>query len=318
MVPNCLLVLGMSLKWCGARQFEHKDVHHTMIWGPSVLFIGICMIPSVYGSYAAVYTTVNILLAILAAATAMEFWRVRGAYHAQSRYAIIVAYAILSVSFAGRIAQGILGGDQMGRHLPDDALLMVHLSVALVHLVASGAFALSLTYERDAARLLWLANHDPLTGLLNRGAFEERVRALAKESEWRNAAILLIDMDHFKQINDRHGHAAGDEALKVCGNILTGMFSDECVVARWGGDEFAAVLPACSPEQARTIAERISRAVGQTAVISHGVRVPISVSVGVCHASEHYHEFAALMMGADAALYTAKANGRGRAEVAAA
>ncbi len=316
-VPNGLLVLAMSLKWYGSRQFEEQRLHHAMVWGPTALFIGICMIPPVFENYGAVYTLVNILLAALAGATALEFWRLRDRLRSPSRYALVLVYGILAASFAVRVAQGILAGDTMSRSIPDDLLLMTHLSIALIHLTGSGAFALSLAYEQDAARLTWTANHDPLTGLLNRAAFEEEVRAQMGAGDAVELNVLMIDVDHFKQVNDRHGHAAGDEALKTCAVILKETLPEGCPIARWGGDEFAAMVR-CSREQATAIAAEIGQKARQATLLSQGTRTGLSFSIGVYHASRRPDDFSLLMRQADAALYAAKTRGRDRSVLVAA
>lgn len=318
--PNCLLVLGLSLKWRGSRQFERRKAHTAMLWAPSLLFVSLCMIPWVYGSYGAVYTIVNVLLASLAGATALEFWRGReaDARASISRNGLVAVYAIMAVSFAVRVVQGLLTGGEMERQIPDDGLLMIHLALALVHLAGSGAFALCLAYERDAARLRWMASRDPLTGLLNRAAFEERVRGALQSTDGEELALLMIDMDHFKQINDRHGHAAGDEALRRCATVLTAALGEQAVVARWGGEEFAALLAGVSPRQAHLVAQRLRDEIGRTVICLETAQFNISASVGICHTADSPRQFDQLMRQADTALYAAKANGRNRVEIAAA
>ena len=155
---------------------------------------------------------------------------------------------------------------------------------------------LSERIERLVAELRLAASTDPLTGLLNRRAIEERAAhelARARRSGEPFAA-LLIDVDHFKQINDRDGHAAGDEALVDLARTLTGALREIDTVARIGGDEFAVLLPATGVSGARATAERLRASAG----------VPISIGTAVYGIDGHTAD--ELARAADAALYEAK------------
>ncbi|MCT7377161.1 GGDEF domain-containing protein [Chelativorans salis] len=308
-IPNCLLVLGMSLRFRAAREFAGRSVHPVAVWGPAVVFVATCAWPWIYGSYATVYTIVNILLAALAIASAAEFWRDRSD-RLPSRYGMVAAYGIIALSFAARVAQGAIFGDDMPRHLPDDLMLMIHLSVAVLHLTASGAFALSLAYERDAVRLRQMAMHDSLTGLLNRTAFEAQVREYLSAAERRDFAVVLFDLDRFKHINDTYGHAAGDEALRACANVFTETLPPQSIVARWGGEEFAAFLPGTSTSDSLTAVERVRQNIRSTIIRTREQEIHVTTSAGVCHSSCGSGDFDELLMRADAALYSAKNSGR--------
>jgi diguanylate cyclase (GGDEF)-like protein len=155
---------------------------------------------------------------------------------------------------------------------------------------------LSERVERLVAELRLAAATDPLTGLLNRRAFGERCAhelARARRSG-ETFAALLIDVDHFKQINDRDGHAAGDEALVGLARTLTGELREIDSVARIGGDEFAVLLPGTGVAAARATAERLRERAG----------VPISIGTAVYGIDGHTTD--ELARAADAALYDAK------------
>jgi diguanylate cyclase (GGDEF)-like protein len=127
---------------------------------------------------------------------------------------------------------------------------------------------------------------------------------------------MMIDLDHFKRLNDQHGHPGGDEALrKVSESLLRNFLRKEDFVARYGGEEFAVVLMDASPSDAKNLAERLRKAVRSIGMEYRGVPVPLTVSVGV--SSLVPGETAALWIErADQALYAAKANGRDRVEIA--
>src|SRR5690606_5083688 len=151
-IPNGLLLAGLGWRWLAARQFGGRRDPVGVALAPALLFVLLCTTPVVFGSYGAVYTIANILLALTAGASAFEFWRDRED-GLPSRHGLVLAYGIMAASFAARVVQGLLVGDSMERGLPDDLMLEIHLVVALLHTVGSGAFAISVAYERSARDL---------------------------------------------------------------------------------------------------------------------------------------------------------------------
>jgi diguanylate cyclase (GGDEF)-like protein len=154
------------------------------------------------------------------------------------------------------------------------------------------------------------ARTDPLTAVLNRRGFEELAeRELAAAGrDGRPCALLLGDIDHFKHLNDRFGHAAGDAALASVAGLITRTCRPTDVVARIGGEEFAVLLPGASLEDAVATAERIREGVQSDTGAQHA----LTVSFGVASYAVHGRSLAELMAAADSALYRAKADGRDR------
>ena len=186
-------------------------------------------------------------------------------------------------------------------------------AVALVLFVIllSGAVTVAVRKFRQAGRLQSLASTDELTGLANRRALLQfaDVAVAAARREAAPLALLMIDIDHFKRINDQHGHAVGDEVLCHVSRVLAAALRERDLVGRLGGEEFVAVLPGASVEQARQVAERMRLAIDGKALIGAAGEMRFTVSIGV--ASAHVGETAtALLQRADAALYAAKASGR--------
>ncbi|MVA99613.1 diguanylate cyclase [Nitratireductor sp. CAU 1489] len=312
-VPNGLLLAGFGLRWRAAREFSGRGSTVHSIWAPTILFLVLCAIPPVAGSYAIIYSVVNILLATLAGAVAWEFRRDRDD-QLPSRYGLIAAYALLSLSFAARVVQGFFVGDAFDAYLPYDAMLTVHLVIALLHTPASGAFALSIAYERTTAKLRHAAAHDSLTELLNRGAFERMVAARMSRDNAAAQAVLLLDIDRFKRINDRHGHAAGDAILRACARIVEDEAGRNTLVARIGGEEFAVhIHNATAPEAERT-AERIRAAVQSARITAGDNTLAMTVSVGWFWNEGAGLDLEDMLRRADVALYRAKETGRNRVE----
>jgi diguanylate cyclase (GGDEF)-like protein len=160
-----------------------------------------------------------------------------------------------------------------------------------------------------------LALTDPLTGLANRRAFQEALEAEVARScrHGRPASLLFLDLDRFKQVNDDHGHAVGDEVLSGFSAVLRRGCRRGDLAARVGGEEFAVLLPMTGPVPATLVAERIRRAT-EAHPLGLTVAVPVTVSVGVASTGEppEATEAAGLLRRADAALYRAKAEGRNR------
>lgn len=163
-------------------------------------------------------------------------------------------------------------------------------------------------------QMAWLASHDSLTGLYNRHRFEEDLAQRLSESRRYGAggAVLLLDVDHFKRINDTYGHAAGDSVLRAIAEVLRTSTRESDVAARLGGDEFIVLLPHASLEQARACAAKLLDRLRQLEPTCQGWTLPVSVSIGVAAYPEHGDVAETLVTNADEALYAAKRSGRGR------
>jgi two-component system, cell cycle response regulator len=168
----------------------------------------------------------------------------------------------------------------------------------------------------ENARLAALAQTDPLTGLLNRRALTERlVSELDRERRYgHSVAVLMLDLDHFKTVNDTRGHLIGDEVLKDTADILRAAVRSADFVARYGGEEFVLVLPETSLEGAVVFAERLRERIANTEFRGgSGVTLSVSVSIGVSlFPGPRITSVDDLLSAADAALYRAKADGRNR------
>lgn len=178
-----------------------------------------------------------------------------------------------------------------------------------------------LTLERNLRnihdQLRHQTSHDELTGLLNRRTFYRQ--AVAELSRARRdkhpMAVLLLDIDHFKNVNDRYGHNVGDQLLKHIAETLRKGSRVYDLVARWGGEEFALVLPNTDRTEAGNVAERLRMDVARTRLtLPNGQAINRFVSIGgAVYAPQHKDSFADVLRRADAALYEAKFSGRNRA-----
>lgn len=168
-------------------------------------------------------------------------------------------------------------------------------------------------HRETRERLHWAASHDALTRLLNRAAFEEHLAGwLAQARPGAHAALVVLDLDHFKEVNDTAGHAAGDAVLRDVAAALQGHVRAGDIAARLGGDEFALLLPDCRAEVALHLSERLRQAIAAIGVVHEGRRLTVDASVGVVAMDAALPVAPAAWLAlADAACYDAKHAGRG-------
>jgi diguanylate cyclase (GGDEF)-like protein len=188
------------------------------------------------------------------------------------------------------------------------------LSVRLAITRVSEHAALSIANRRLLLALRGQASTDARTGLTNTRAFDEAVeRILLNRGEREPLSVLMLDLDHFKEFNDRHGHPAGDEALRAFAHLLRACIRDNDIAARYGGEEFAVCLPGTPVMAAVEVAERIRERTESTIIpLAPGVTGHLTVSIGVAAAPADGTERLTLLKVADDSLYRAKLAGRNR------
>ncbi|MGH8215577.1 MAG: diguanylate cyclase [Rhodanobacteraceae bacterium] len=170
-------------------------------------------------------------------------------------------------------------------------------------------YRLTQRVRRQNRLLLRMSSVESLSGLLNRRYWEEAVAASTTQPQAADAAMLLIDIDHFKRVNDQHGHAAGDEVVRRVGAIIRRNLRKGDLAGRYGGDEFVVMLDGAKIEAAERVAERIRSGVA-CSLLENAPGLRCTVSIGVAQGSAAYHSIADWVKEADAALYRAKLAGR--------
>ena len=248
--------------------------------------------------------------ALLCAAVAIDLWRAtRAAFEGWAALTLALPFGLAAVLMAARLFD--LPGAQAPATLPDEMalhwaflLLTVLLNASLFGAVLS---RLVLEMRRQAER-------DHLTGLFNRRSLEQRI-AQEQARHRRHPqpfALVMLDIDHFKGINDARGHDAGDAALRHLAQVLLPLLRQTDVLGRFGGEEFMVLMPLTDQDQALLAAERMRVALTRQPLRWQGQELPITASFGV--ADSRHGEL--MLRHVDAALYRAKANGRNCVEMA--
>jgi len=171
--------------------------------------------------------------------------------------------------------------------------------------------------KRTEEELLRLAATDPLTGAFNRREFTALAdrEALRAQRYHHALSILMLDLDHFKKLNDTYGHAAGDKALQRFTTLCCNALRNVDIFGRWGGEEFVALLPETPADGAGIIAERLRKMVADTVITFNGHKITFSVSIGIAQYRDGETSVDAPLSRADSAVYDAKKAGRNRISI---
>jgi diguanylate cyclase (GGDEF)-like protein len=316
-VANAILFTSFGMTWTGARLFDGRSPRPLGLIGGALLWLVFCRMPGMMEM-----TDLRVLLSSSIVAgytwlTAYEFWRGRSEPLVSRWPAIFMLFAHGAL---------FLLRTPLARMLPwsptNEVFGSVWLTVlsfeALLFTIAIAFILLAMAKERTEFRHKTAAMIDPLTGIANRRAFlHEGTEIMKRQSvDGRPGAVLLLDLDHFKSINDRFGHAIGDRVLQVFAESASANLKPTDLVGRLGGEEFAVVLYDVDRERALILAERIRSAFAAAAVEVDGRPVMATVSVGMVFNEDSTFDVSALLAQADQALYHAKERGRNRVEIA--
>ncbi len=312
LLGNMLLQLASGLGWSAMRVFAGRPLHWPGIVAGALSWGLLCLWPYFMSSISVrvvVGTLISVLYTVL---TAWELWRVRRQLEVSTGPALtlLLVHALFCAGLLlvsrGQSVEQMWAGRGHG-------FLTWRLLETFLFAVGIAFAILAMVRERAELRYRDAAERDPLTGIGNRRAFtgnaESRLVRCAAEA--RPAALLLCDLDYFKQLNDTYGHATGDAALIAFGRLLVLSIRQQDVCGRIGGEEFACLLPSADAAAALQVAERIRQACSRLP-LAPGVRV--SVSIGVASTDQTGYDLSRLLVLADQALYRAKANGRDQVE----
>lgn len=309
LIPFPTLLAGIAYVYSGARLFNHKPARPALFIGTATIIA--TAIPLLLGLSGLGTLMLNLCAAIILAQCGLEFWRGReDARVAMAANAII--YGLVSASFLACAIVLLLDGQWVLDAPPDNLAEDINSIMSLVGLTGIGAITLTLHHARAARRHRMEANTDALTGVLNRRAL---FRRFSEDASATGLAVIMFDLDHFKQINDHLGHAHGDTVLVRFADILRDELRHSDIIARLGGEEFCAILPGRDRDTAGQVAERIRRAFDDLALPIGSETETATVSAGLATAGKG-ETFSSVLSRADAALYKAKQAGRNQVHIA--
>lgn len=315
-LANTAMLAGCLLLLFGIRHFGGRELHW-FGFGSVLLAVWILLAlsPGEQG-YPVRVVIVATVMALCDAAIVREAVRLGLQENLRSAWLLALLFAPTVVIYAGRIALALL--DQVGTALfPRDVGANAWLAATgVTFIILRGQALLLLAAERSNRMLAALARRDPLTGAMNRSGVEQwldhQLRGIQRNEV--RVSVLLVDIDHFKTINDVHGHATGDEILRVFADAVRGQLRSDDILARQGGDEFAIILPRVGVREAVRIAERI-RGVFKDALAAFGdLPEHPTLSIGVAESDLRGKGLDQLLAAADEALYRAKRLGRDRVQ----
>ncbi len=315
-LANGLLVATFAFFAEGLCEFQQRRPRSWLIWTP----VGVLLLlfPFLLSHTKIRIAVITLLLVLQCAGLLYLIASKLRETPGRGSYFVAVGLVLLVVMLVLRLTAIVVGGLDINSITDNQQGHAGFLLASTVIVVLLSLGLLLMTKERADQQNQTLAMQDELTGLSNRRAIEAilaKQQALAQRHGW-SLALLLIDIDHFKQINDTHGHLGGDKALRDVAACLGKRLREQDYVGRWGGEEFVVILPDTQEQGAMVLAEELRRGVEQTRFESaEGKPMPLTISLGL-----HVQQPAARLLRediigiADRALYLAKQNGRNRVE----
>ena len=316
-VGNALFLTAFACLWQGARSFEKRRPLWLAVAAVPASWLAACLIPGFIDSVQLRIVVSSCLVAAVLIATMLEFWRGREESLA-SRWPVIFVCASLSLFFAARIPlMGVLPFPFGALPAQPGSIGAFNLTV-IAHTLLLVVLFVAMSKERLELEQRTKAQTDPLTGALNRRAFMARGERILARHRYAAAPLsrLFLDHDHFKSLNDRFGHAGGDDVLTCFVGLVNSCIRPTDFLFRIGGEEFCCLLPHTGAGQAQRIAERIRHQVEAASVIVTGMPVKATVSIGIASTDVFGHDLDGLIRYADSAVYAAKRGGRNRVVIA--
>ncbi len=307
-VASALLYLSCGLIWSGARVFYGRAVMPFSTVAGAVAWLVASDIPALMASQNARVDVSSIIIATYAVLTASELQRERRKPQSTARV-IIIPLLHGAIFLSPILTTSLFAGDPV----VSMGFLRLFMTLVLLYVVGTAFIVMLMTKEHSAEIYKNAAMTDPLTGLLNRRGFSEAADKLiaAQRKSGQSVTVMMFDLDHFKSINDRFGHDVGDDALKAFAATASGSMRSNDILARLGGEEFAAILPG-GEETALIVGERVRAAFEARGAEISGHIMNATVSIGAIETRAETANISAMLTGADEALYAAKKLGRNR------
>ncbi len=306
-LPQALTFLACGMVWNGVRLFHGRRLLPIAAFAGAIVWLVLCQLPMLPEASNARIALGGVVVATYTFFIAFELRRERR----KSLYSRTAAVVVPSVH-AGMFLMP-LGMEALLPAAYSAGWMSVFALETMLYAVGTAFIVLLMVKENDVDIYRNAAATDHLTGLLNRRAFLDSALGLcARRGERRQpVTMLMLDLDHFKSINDRFGHATGDEVLRVFASVTRSSLRGNDIVGRLGGEEFAVIVPE-PMEFAIRIGERLRAAFQEAGVTIAGHAIGATVSIGAAMTYEPVMDIGVLIARADAALYRAKHEGRNR------
>lgn len=316
-IASALLFAACGLSWNGARLFDEKPVRPFAMFAGALIWLLACLIPAFSASTTGRMVVSSLIVSNYTLVTAFELWSGRSE-KLITRWPAMLVLVLHGLIFPAQIPLTMWQPEGLEAPLFSNGWIALLALETLLYVIATAFIVLAMAKERNERIHKTAASTDPLTGVPNRRAVIDTGNTLirTKAAPDRPVAALMFDLDFFKAINDRFGHAIGDRVLKVFANTATANLRSSDIFGRLGGEEFAAILPNMDIDAAVAAAERVRSAFMQAATEIDGHPVHGSLSAGITVTTDSATDLDSLLSIADEALYVAKANGRNRVEVA--
>jgi diguanylate cyclase (GGDEF)-like protein len=317
-LANALLFTAFALTWTGARVFDHRRPQPMLLFAGAALWLVVCRLSGIADSWDLRVLVSSGIITAYTWATAYEFWRGRSEPLVSRWPAIFMLFAHGSLYLLRTPFGAMLPWSPTSNQVFESVWFTVLSFEALLFTIAIAFILLAMAKERTEYRHRTAALVDPLTGIANRRAFLQDGEAQLKRqaSDPRPSAVMLLDLDNFKSVNDRFGHAVGDHVLQLFAQVGSRCMRRMDLFGRLGGEEFAVLLFDTTRERALAVAEEIRASFADATCEVEGKRVVATVSIGVVISHDAVLDLSALLAQADHALYRAKDNGRNRVEIA--
>jgi diguanylate cyclase (GGDEF)-like protein len=316
-LANAALFTAFALTWTGARVFDHLRPQPVLLFAGAALWLVVCRIPAVEASFNIRVLIASGIITGYTWATAYEFWRGRKEPLVSRWPAIFMLFAHGSLYLLRTPFGAMLPWSPTSNEVFESVWLTVLSFEALLFTISIAFILLAMAKERTEYCHRTAALVDPLTGIANRRAFlaDGEVQLKRQLTDPRPIAVMLLDLDNFKSINDRFGHAVGDHVLQQFAQIGSRCMRRFDLFGRLGGEEFAALLFDTNRERALAIAEEIRASFAAATAEVEGRPVIATVSIGIVITYDAVLDLSVLLAQADHALYRAKDNGRNRIEI---
>jgi diguanylate cyclase (GGDEF)-like protein len=306
-IPAALIFIACGMIWNGVRLFQGRSPWGLAAFAGALVWLTATRFSVFPPDSTARVVLSAIIIAVYTFSIACELWRERRKT-AFSRSAAVVVPCLHAGIFLAPLAMHAFLPE-----LPEKSWLTVFALETMIYAVGTAFIVMVMVKDHHVHVYRSAATIDPLTGLLNRRAFNEGALSLCahQAAKHRPVSLLMFDLDHFKSINDRFGHAVGDATLQTFAEAARASMRADDILARRGGEEFTAIIPA-DIEVATRIGERVRAAFESAGAVIAGFEMNATVSVGVAACADPVTDLDALMERADAALYRAKHEGRNR------